>query len=72
MRLSFTTIYNVPDEYAQEFIMGLKMGMAPNLDPDILKTRTQTIETTADFIRPGSEEVVKLGIITIIEAGIEQ
>ena len=47
MRLSFTTVHDVPDEVAQEYINMLKYHGIPHLDPDIIKNRTQIIEAEA-------------------------
>ena len=73
MRLSFTTVHDVPDDVAQEYINMLKYHGIPHLDPDILKNRTQVIEAEAEFFRPGeSEKPIKIPLMTVIEAGTLQ
>lgn len=73
MRLSFTTIHDVPDEVAQEYVDMLRYHGIPNLDPDILKKKTQIIDAEAEFTLPGeSEKPIKIPLVTIIEAGTLQ
>lgn len=73
MRLSFTTIHDIPTEFAQEYIDMLRHHGLPYMDPDILKNKTQTIEAEAEFTRPGeSDKPIKIPLITVIEAGTLQ
>lgn len=73
MRLSFTTIHDIPDEVAEEYVNMLIHHGLSHMDPDILKNRTQIIDAEAEFFRPGeSEKPIKIPLITIIEAGTLQ
>ncbi len=73
MRLSLTTVYNIPDQFAEDFIVGLRMGGVPLMDPDILKKGRQVIEVEGEFVHPKDpEKPIKVPIITIIEAGTLQ
>ncbi len=73
MRLSFTTIHDIPDEHAQEYIDMLRFRGMAYIDPEILKKGTQVIEAEAEFHKIGEpENAVKVPLITVIEAGILQ
>lgn len=73
MRLSFTTIHDIPDEIAEEYVNLLRHRGLPGLDPDILKNKTQIMNAEAEFFKVGdSENPIKIPLVTIIEAGTLQ